>query len=61
MDVALLAVSTNKSFNHFGMLAARDYWFEDWVKRVAVNTVMNLIPVDRGSSNNKKLTTLLRH
>ena len=56
MDVALLAVSTNKSFNHFGMLAARDYWFEDWVKRIAVNTVMNLIPVDRGSSNNKKLT-----
>jgi len=56
MDVALLAVAAKKSFNHFGMLAARDYWFESWIKRIAVNTVMNLIPVDRKSSNNKKLS-----
>ena len=56
MDVALLAVSAKKSFNHFGMLAARDYWFESWIKRIAVNTVMNLIPVDRKSSDNKKLS-----
>jgi 1-acyl-sn-glycerol-3-phosphate acyltransferase len=56
MDVALLAVSAKKSFNEFGMLAARDYWFENWIKRVAINTVMNLIPVDRGSSKNKKLS-----
>ncbi len=55
MDVALLAVAAKKNFNHFGMLAARDYWFESWVKRIAVNTVMNLIPVDRKSSDNKKL------
>ena len=55
MDVALLAVAAKKNFNHFGMLAARDYWFENWVKRIAVNTVMNLIPVDRKSSDNKKL------
>ena len=56
MDVALLAVAAKKNFNHFGMLAARDYWFESWVKRIAVNTVMNLIPVDRKSSDNKKLS-----
>lgn len=56
MDVALLAVSASKSFNHFGMLAARDYWFDDWIKRVAINTVMNLIPVDRGSGEKKKLS-----
>ncbi len=56
MDVAVLAVSTNKDFNHFGMLAARDYWFENWIKKTAINTVMNLIPVDRGSGNNKKLS-----
>lgn len=56
MDVALLAVATKKSFNDFGMLAARDYWFESWVKRVSVNTVMNLIPVDRASKKDKELS-----
>ena len=56
MDVALLAVATKKNFNDFGMLAARDYWFESWVKRVSVNTVMNLIPVDRASNKDKELS-----
>ena len=55
MDVAVLAVPANKDFNNFGMLAARDYWFDNWLRRKAVNTVMNLIPVDR-KSNNKKLS-----
>ena len=45
-----------KSFNDFGMLAARDYWFESWIKRVSVNTVMNLIPVDRASNKEKELS-----
>ena len=56
MDVALLAVAAKKSFNYFGMLAARDYWFESWIKRVSVNTVMNLIPVDRLSNKEKELS-----
>ena len=56
MDVALLAVATKKNFNDFGMLAARDYWFESWIKRVSVNTVMNLIPVDRASNKDKELS-----
>ena len=58
MDVAVLAVSANKDFNNFGMLAARDYWFDSWLRRTAVNTVMNLIPVDRKSNNNKKLSVV---
>ena len=57
MDVAVLAVSVKKSFNHFGMLAARDYWFDSWIKRTLVNTVMNLIPVDRKSSKERELST----
>ena len=28
MDVALLSVASKKSFNYFGMLAAKDYWFD---------------------------------
>ena len=47
MDVALLAASVKKSFNHFGMLAAKDYWFDNRLKRILVNIVMNLIPIDR--------------
>ena len=47
MDVALLSAAAKKSFNHFGMLAAKDYWFDSWIKRTLVNTVMNLIPIDR--------------
>ena len=47
MDVALLSVAAQKSFNYFGMLAAKDYWFDSWIKRHLVNTVMNLIPIDR--------------
>lgn len=47
MDVALLSASAQKSFNHFGMLAAKDYWFDSWIKRNLINTVMNLIPIDR--------------
>lgn len=47
MDVALLSAAAQKSFNHFGMLAAKDYWFDNWTKRTLINTVMNLIPIDR--------------
>ncbi len=56
MDVAILAVSANRDFNNFGMLAARDYWFDSLIRRKVVNTIMNLIPVDRKSDNNKKLS-----
>tara|TARA_B100000214_G_scaffold373128_1_gene352796 strand:- start:325 stop:1056 length:732 start_codon:yes stop_codon:yes gene_type:complete len=56
MDVAILAAAAKMNFNHFGMLAARDYWFDNWIKRISVNVVMNLIPIDRGSSKNKKLS-----
>ena len=47
MDVALLSASAKKSFNHFGMLAAKDYWFDSWIRKLLINTVMNLIPIDR--------------
>ncbi|MBT3229639.1 MAG: 1-acyl-sn-glycerol-3-phosphate acyltransferase [Candidatus Marinimicrobia bacterium] len=47
MDVALLSAAAQKSFNHFGMMAAKDYWFDNWTRRTLINTVMNLIPIDR--------------
>jgi len=56
MDVAVLAAAAKKNFNHFGMLAARDYWFDSSIKRISVNLVMNLIPVDRKSAKEKELS-----
>ena len=49
MDVALLSAAAGKSFNYFGMLAAKDYWFDSTIKRVLTNIVMNLIPIARKS------------
>ena len=51
MDVALLSAAAGKSFNYFGMLAAKDYWFDSAVKRILTNFVMNLIPITRKSKN----------
>ena len=47
LDVIALSLAANKNFNNIGMLAAKDYWFDSKVKRFLVNTVMNLIPIDR--------------
>ncbi len=47
LDVALLSVSTQKNYNQVAMLAAKDYFFDSWFRRVSINMVMNLIPVDR--------------
>lgn len=47
MDVALLSVSSGKGFNQFGMLAAKDYWFDSKLRQFFINIFMNLIPIDR--------------
>ena len=50
MDVALISSAAGKSFTHFGMLAAIDYWFDSRIKKILTNFVMNLIPIARKSS-----------
>ena len=47
LDVALLCVASKKDYNHFAMLAAKDYFFDSWLRRKSINLVMNLIPIDR--------------
>ena len=47
MDVALISAAAGKSFNYFGMLAAKDYWFDSTIKRTLTNFVMNLVPIAR--------------
>tara|TARA_B100001142_G_C14185335_1_gene597795 strand:- start:291 stop:1013 length:723 start_codon:yes stop_codon:yes gene_type:complete len=54
MDVALISSAAGKSFNHFGMLAAIDYWFDSRIKKILTNFVMNLIPIARKSSAKDK-------
>ena len=58
MDVAILAVSVDKDFNHFGMLAARDYWFDNWIRRTSINLVMNLIPIERYNKGSERELTI---
>ena len=47
LDVALLSVAAKKDYNHFAMLAAKDYFFDSWARRRSISMVMNLIPIDR--------------
>ena len=57
MDVALISSAVGRSFNHFGMLAAIDYWFENKVKKFLTNLVMNLIPIARRTNSKKSTIT----
>ena len=56
LDVALLSVSTQKNYNQIAMLAAKDYFFDSWFRRVSINMVMNLIPVDRKIDGARKFS-----
>jgi len=56
LDVALLSVSTRKNYNEIAMLAAKDYFFDSWIKRTSINMVMNLIPIDRKVNGIRKFS-----
>ena len=56
LDVALLSVSTRKTYNQMAMLAAKDYFFDSWVRRTLINMVMNLIPIDRKVNGVRKFS-----
>ena len=47
LDVALLSIATKKNYNQMAMLAAKDYFFDSWLRKTSINMVMNLIPIDR--------------
>ena len=56
LDVALLSVATKKNYNEVAMLAAKDYFFDSWFRRVLINMVMNLIPIDRKRNGVRKFS-----
>jgi 1-acyl-sn-glycerol-3-phosphate acyltransferase len=50
MDTPVLMLATGIPFKQFGMVAAKDYFFDNpWRNRI-INLLMNLIPIDRNAS-----------
>jgi len=56
MDVALLMAASGKGMNHFGMLAAKDYWFDNPNKKFFTKIIMNLIPISRKNDTAPKFS-----
>ena len=56
LDVIALSIAANKNFNDIGMLAAKDYWFENSFRRNIMKPVMNLIPLGRKSASQNDIT-----
>ena len=46
MDTAILGVSTI-GFNNLAMMAAKDYWFDNKIRKFVFNIFLNLIPIER--------------
>ena len=59
MDSAVLMTSSRKGFKNFGMIAAKDYFFDNKIRRYFLNLLMNLIPIDRKSSRKTIVENLL--
>jgi 1-acyl-sn-glycerol-3-phosphate acyltransferase len=47
MDTPALMLATGLPFNQFGMIAAKDYFFDNVWRKYIANLLMNLIPIDR--------------
>ena len=47
MDSAALMYASDLGFSQFGMVAAKDYFFENKKRKNSLPLLMNLIPADR--------------
>lgn len=47
MDAPVLMLATGKKFKQFGMVAAKDYFFDNKKRKNIVTLLMNLIPINR--------------
>jgi len=47
MDIAVLVYATRLGYEHFGFLAAKDYWFDNNFRRNFFQNFINLIPIER--------------
>ncbi|MED5453515.1 MAG: lysophospholipid acyltransferase family protein [Verrucomicrobiota bacterium] len=58
MDSAALMYAGGLGFNQFGMVAAKDYFFENKKRKNSLPLLMNLIPADR-KSNRQTIARLM--
>ena len=58
MDSAALMYASGMGFNRFGMVAAKDYFFENEKRKNSLPLLMNLIPADR-KSNRQTIARLM--
>ncbi len=57
MDSGILMIASGLPFKNFAMIAAKDYFF-DSKKRNYLNTLMNLIPIERNADRKSMLSYL---
>lgn len=57
MDTVILMVARKTGFNQFGMLAAKDYWFDNKIKKYLTSIIMTLIPIDRSPKGERNIST----
>ena len=51
MDSGVLMGAAGLPFRQFGLMAAKEYFFGNTIRRVSLNLLMNLIPIDRKTSH----------
>lgn len=49
MDSGILMLASRKPFIKFAMMAAKDYFFDNKIRKYFLGLLMNLIPIDRDS------------
>ena len=51
MDSGVLMGASGLPFKQFGMMAAKEYFFGNKIRRITLNLLMNLIPIDRKTNH----------
>lgn len=51
MDSGVLMGASGLPFRQFGLMAAKEYFFSNTIRRVSLNLLMNLIPIDRKTNH----------
>lgn len=59
MDSAVLMAASGRGFKKFGLIAAKDYFFDHPVRKYTLNLLMNLIPIDRHDKSRESMVEYL--
>lgn len=58
MDSGVLMGASGLPFKQFGLMAAKEYFFSNKIRRISLNLLMNLIPIDRKTNHNSIVQSL---